>query len=72
MQTTNSDITDISALLDAKYGKVGTPEREQFRKEAYAWYMEQIQHSDENQIEIGLEEYCQGKYTVINKGRHTK
>jgi DNA-binding XRE family transcriptional regulator len=39
---TNSDITDISAEMDALYGKVGTPEREQFRREAYACYMGQI------------------------------
>jgi len=40
----NNDITDISALMDAKYGKVGTPKREQFRREAYAYYMGQILH----------------------------
>ena len=39
---TNSNITDISAEMDAMYGKVGTPEREQFRREAYAYYMGQI------------------------------
>jgi len=38
----NSDIRDVSAELDALYGKVGTPEREQFRREAYAYYMGQI------------------------------
>ena len=41
MQTRN-DIKDVSAELDALYGKVGTPGREQFRKEAYAFYMGQI------------------------------
>jgi len=29
----------------------------------------QIQKITKNQIEIGLEEYRQGKYTVINKGK---
>ena len=38
----NSDIRDVSAELDALYGKIGTPEREQFRREAYAYYMGQI------------------------------
>ena len=38
----NSDIRDVSAELDALYGKVGTPERDQFRREAYAYYMGQI------------------------------
>ena len=40
MQANN--ITDISAELDALYGKVGSPEREQFRREAYTFYMGQI------------------------------
>jgi len=38
----NNDITDISLEFDNLYGKVGTPEREQFRREAYAYYMGQI------------------------------
>ena len=29
----------------------------------------QIQETAKNQIEIGLKEYRQGKYTVINKGK---
>jgi len=36
------DIKDVSAELDALYGKAGTPERDQFRREAYAYYMGQI------------------------------
>jgi len=38
----NNDIRDVSAELDALYGKEGTPEREQFRREAYAYYMGQM------------------------------
>lgn len=30
--------------MDEQYGKVGTPERDQFRKEAYAYCMGQIIH----------------------------
>ncbi len=30
-------IGSVDAMLDEKYGKVGTPEREQFRKEARAY-----------------------------------
>jgi len=30
----------------------------------------QIQEVRKNQVEIGLEEYRQGKYTVINKGKN--
>ncbi|MDR2969531.1 MAG: helix-turn-helix domain-containing protein [Tannerellaceae bacterium] len=38
------DIYDVSAEMDELYGKVGTPEREQFRREAYAYCMGQIIH----------------------------
>ena len=38
----NNSITDISLEFDNLYGKVGTPEREQFRREAYAYCMGQI------------------------------
>ena len=38
MQTNNNLLTSIDDIMDALYGKVGTPEREQFRREAYNWY----------------------------------
>lgn len=41
MQQRN-DIGSFDAILDAKYGKEGTPEREQFRKEAYAYCVGQL------------------------------
>jgi DNA-binding XRE family transcriptional regulator len=40
----NSNITDISVELDKLYGRVGSPERESFRREAYAYCMGQIIH----------------------------
>ena len=42
MNTKESKIQSYDEVLDAKYGKVGTPERENFRKEAYAFYMGQV------------------------------
>lgn len=39
---TNKEIYSMDAVMDELYGKVGTPEREQFRKEAYTYYMGQI------------------------------
>ena len=30
----------------------------------------QVQETKRNQVEIGLEEYRQGKYTVVNRGRN--
>lgn len=41
-----NDITSFDTILDAKYGKVGTTEREQFRKEALKW-MKMMAKGDE-------------------------
>lgn len=35
-------LSSFDAILDEKYGKEGTPEREQFRKEAYAYCVGEI------------------------------
>lgn len=39
---TKNQIEDYDAVLDAEYGCEGTPEREQFRREAYAFCMGQV------------------------------
>ena len=44
MQANNHLLTSVDDVMDAKYGKVGTPEREAFRREAYSWYMGQMIH----------------------------
>ena len=36
----------IDVLMDERFGKVGTPERETFRKEAYAYCVDQIISED--------------------------
>lgn len=41
MQARN-DIGSFDAILDDKYGKIGTPEREEFHREAYAYCMGQM------------------------------
>lgn len=38
----NNNIGSMDAILDSKYGKVGSPEREEFRREAYAYCVGQI------------------------------
>jgi DNA-binding XRE family transcriptional regulator len=38
----NHQIVDYDDVLDGKYGKAGTPEREAFRREAYAYCMGQL------------------------------
>ena len=42
MQANNHLLTSVDDVMDAKYGKVGTPEREQFRREPYAYYTRKI------------------------------
>jgi len=42
MQQSNNYLTSVDDEMDKLYGKVGTPEREQFRREAYSYYMGQI------------------------------
>jgi len=41
MQERN-DIGSFDAILDEKYGKIGTPERDAFHREAYAYCVGQI------------------------------
>ena len=38
MNTSKPMIQDYDAVLDARYGKEGTPERVKFEEEAYAYY----------------------------------
>jgi DNA-binding XRE family transcriptional regulator len=42
METNDNKIRDYSAVLEAKYGAHGTPERAKFDEEAYAFYTSQI------------------------------
>ena len=42
METNNHKLVDYSAVLEQKYGKPGTPERNRFDEEAYAFYTSQI------------------------------
>ena len=42
MKARNENLTSIDAIMDAEFGKPGTPEREEFRKEAYAYCMDRL------------------------------
>lgn len=42
MEVRNENLISIDSFMDAEFGKVGTPEREAFRKEAYAYCMGQM------------------------------
>lgn len=39
-----NNLTSIDDLMNSKYGEIGSPEREQFRREAQACYFGQIIH----------------------------
>ena len=56
MQANDNLLTSIDEIMDAEYGKVGTPEREAFRREAYAWYMSQILHDARKSEKITQQE----------------
>lgn len=38
----SKDIYDVDAWMDEQYGKVGTPKREEFRREAYSYCVGQL------------------------------
>lgn len=42
METNNHQIVDYDAVLDAKFGKEGSPERAKAENAAYAFYTSQI------------------------------
>ena len=42
MKANNPDVHSMDAVLDKLYGAVGTPERDEFRKEAAAYCVGQI------------------------------
>ena len=42
MKTNNHKIVDYDAVLDAKFGKEGTPERTEAENKAYTFYTSQI------------------------------
>ena len=51
----NPNINSMDEVLDSLYGAVGTPERENFRKEAYAYCVGQLIHDKRKQEKITQE-----------------
>lgn len=52
MNTKKNMITDISAELEKEFGAPGTPEREKFDEEAYAFYTAQILHDARKEAKV--------------------
>lgn len=65
MNTSENMIQSYDEVLDAKYGAVGTKEREAFRKEAYAFYMGQVIREARKEEKITQKEL--GKRIGANK-----
>ena len=58
MQKRN-DIMSVDTMMDERFGKVGTPEREAFRKEAYAYCVGQIISDARKREKITQQELAQ-------------
>ena len=52
---TNPDLNSMDEVLDGLYGAVGTPERENFRREAYAYCVGQLIHDTRKQEKVTQE-----------------
>ncbi|MBQ2065736.1 MAG: hypothetical protein II455_06675 [Paludibacteraceae bacterium] len=57
MQKNNSNIGDFDSVINSSYGEPVTPEREEFRREAYAYCVYMTMPAKENIIQQGLEAY---------------
>lgn len=55
----SKDIYNVDVWMDEQYGKVGSPEREEFRKEAYAYCVGQIIHDARKQEKMTQTELAQ-------------
>ena len=52
LEKISKDIYNVDAWMDEQYGKVGSPEREEFRKEAYRLFMMQGSKKKMTQTEL--------------------
>ncbi|MGI6222416.1 MAG: helix-turn-helix domain-containing protein [Prevotella sp.] len=64
MRTNNHKIVDYDAVLDAKFGKEGTPQRAQAEEEAYAFYSGQILHDARKEANVNQEELAKRTNTT--------
>ena len=56
MQTNNHKIVDYDLVLDAKFGKEGSPERAKAEEDAYSFYSGQILHDARKEAKVTQEE----------------
>ena len=51
-----ANLRSVDAIIDQKFGKVGTSERDNFRREAYSYCMGQIIHDARKKEKVTQEE----------------
>ena len=51
-----ANLRSVDAIMDQKFGKVGTSERDNFRREAYSYCMGQIIHDARKKEKVTQEE----------------
>ena len=56
MEINNYKIVDYDAVLDAEFGKEGTPERAKAEEEAYAFYTSQILQDARKEAKVSQQE----------------
>ena len=59
MKAENNKLTNIDAIMDSQFGEVGTPERDNFRKEAYAYCMGRLILDARKQEKVTQEELAE-------------
>ena len=64
MQTNNHKIVDYDTVLDAKFGKEGTPERTMAEEAAYSFYSGQILHDARREAKVTQEELARRTNTT--------
>jgi len=64
MQTNNHKIADYDIVLDAKFGKEGTPQRAQAEEAAYSFYSGQILSDARKEAKVTQEELARRTNTT--------
>ena len=64
MNTSETMIHDYDAVLDARYGKEGTPERVKFEEEAYAYYTGLILRDARKDAKVSQAELARRTHTT--------
>ena len=64
MNTSETMIQDYDAVLDARYGREGTPQRTQFEDEAYAYYTGLILRDARKDVKVSQAELARRTHTT--------